>query len=292
MKNEIPHVTFDTTNEKRMGFEIVPIKRIFDEQKRLKPNPNQPHQLKFYNLILFTKGHGRHFIDFNWYPVEAGSIIYLAKEQVNAFELSPDLDGYCIIFTESYFVECFSQLPEEFIFRLFHAELSSPVMQVPSESDVWTYFQLLNDENQREHQFNHDTIVDSLFTILISKLEEIRQKELPLTHDVEKSAIFQRFTDLIRQHSSQERSAQFYAQELAISYKHLNTICKEAVHKTAKTVIDDFVILQAKRSLINSEMKSTELAYTLGFEDPTNFTKFFKSRTGFTPKAFKKSFKK
>ncbi|MEL6304334.1 MAG: AraC family transcriptional regulator [Bacteroidota bacterium] len=36
-------------------------------------------------------------------------------------------------------------------------------------------------------------------------------------------------------------------------------------------------------------MKSSELAYTLGFEDPTNFTKYFKQKTGFTPKEFKSS---
>ena len=57
----------------------------------------------------------------------------------------------------------------------------------------------------------------------------------------------------------------------------------------SQKVIDDYIILQAKRNLINSSLKSTELAYKLGFEDPTNFTKYFKKNTGLTPNSFIKS---
>ena len=62
------------------------------------------------------------------------------------------------------------------------------------------------------------------------------------------------------------------------------------VSVTAKQFIDAFVILEAKRLLINSEIKSTELAYSLGFEEPTNFVKYFKKHTGFTPNTFKKDY--
>ena len=102
--------------------------------------------------------------------------------------------------------------------------------------------------------------------------------------------LFKKFNSLIEQNIAKSRSADFYANELAITYKHLNLICKELVNKTAKNVIDDFLILKAKRNLINTTMKSNELAFKLGFEDPTNFTKYFKKHTGLTPKEFTKSY--
>ncbi|MGB2684580.1 MAG: helix-turn-helix domain-containing protein, partial [Olleya sp.] len=71
---------------------------------------------------------------------------------------------------------------------------------------------------------------------------------------------------------------------------HLNTICKATIAITAKQFIDQFVVLEAKRLLINSEIKSTELAYSLGFEESTNFVKYFKKHTGFTPNKFKKNY--
>ncbi len=291
MKQEIPHVSYNPANQKHAGFEIVPIDKIVRNKDQYDHHPELPHQLTFYNLIFFTEGNGRHFIDFNWYPVKKGSIIYLAKEQVNAFELSEGLKGFCIIFTENYFVECFSALPNDFVFRLFNPELLSPVVNTPTNSDFTEYFNLLNKEYNNEVLFNRKNILDSLFVILISKLEGIKQTQSTHPLGSSKTILFQRFSSLLESNFAQHRKAQFYAKELAITYKHLNTICKDVIQKTAKNVIDDFIILQAKRNLINSELKSSELAYMLGFEDPTNFTKYFKKKTGLTPNSFKKGLK-
>lgn len=288
MEKEIPHIAFNPKNDKYEGFEIVPLQRIAKLKNGLEHNPESPHQLTFYNLIFFTEGEGRHFVDFNWYPVKKGSVIYLAKEQVNAFELSEQLDGFCVIFTEAYFVKCFSTLPNDFVFRLFNPELMSPVVDTSIDPDFDTYFNLLNKEYKKEISSNRANILDSLFTVIISKLEEIKQQQSNVELDSAKKLLFQRFSSLIETHFSAHRDAQFYAQELAITYKHLNSVCKEVIHKTAKNVIDDFIILQAKRNLVNSHMKSSEIGYMLGFEDPTNFTKYFKKKTGFTPNSFKK----
>lgn len=99
--------------------------------------------------------------------------------------------------------------------------------------------------------------------------------------------VFQKFNSLLKYYYTESRNASFYANKLAITYKHLNSICKELMHKTAKSIINDFIVLQAKRKLINSDIKSAQLAHFLGFEDPTNFTKYFKKLTGLTPKSFK-----
>ena len=85
------------------------------------------------------------------------------------------------------------------------------------------------------------------------------------------------------------RNAEFYANQMNITYKHLNEICKEIINSTAKQFIDDFVLLEAKRQLTNSGIRSTDLAYQLGFREPTNFVKYFKKHTGLTPNQFKSS---
>lgn len=289
MTKEIPHIKFTPEIHDNFGFEIVPIDKINQNKDQFLHNPELPHQLKFYSLIFFTEGSGRHFIDFNWYPVQQNSLVYLAKEQVNAFEFSEKLKGFCIVFTEEYFVECFSNLSNDFVFRLFNPQLFSPILQIPKTSDFENYFNLLQKEYNNSKSFNHKTIIDSLFAILISKAENLKQNQTFHIKDSSKIKFFQKFTSLIEKNLAKSRSADFYAGELSITYKHLNTICKELINKTAKNVIDDYVILQAKRSLINSTIKSSELAYKLGFEDPTNFTKYFKKHTGLTPNSFLKS---
>nr|WP_321236747.1 helix-turn-helix transcriptional regulator [uncultured Psychroserpens sp.] len=290
MIKDIPHITFNPATTENFGFEIIPIDKIEQNKGQYSHNPELPHQLKFYNLIFFTQGSGRHFIDFNWYPVQENSLVYLTKEQVNAFEFSKNLKGFCIIFTERYFVDCFSNLSKDFVFRLFNPQLFSPILQIPKQSDFNTYFNLLLNEFNNSNSFNQKTIIESLFVILVSKAEHLKQNQTFHLKDSSKIKIFQKFTSLIGKNLSNSRSADLYAKELAITYKHLNTVCKELVNKTAKNVIDDFVILQAKRNLINSTLKITEIAYKLGFEDPTNFSKYFKKNTGLTPNSFVKSF--
>ncbi|MGM5471315.1 AraC family transcriptional regulator [Flavobacteriaceae bacterium LMO-SS05] len=289
MTKDIPHITFNPATTNNFGFEIVPIEQIAKSNKVHQHNPELPHQLKFYTLIFFTQGTGRHFIDFNWYPVQQNSLVYLTKDQINAFEFSEALKGYCILFTEEYFINSFSNLTDDFVFRLFNPELFSPILQIPQNSEFVTYFKLLLKEYSNSQSFNHKNIINSLLTILISKAENLKQNLTFHSSDASKVVVYQNYMSLIEKNLTQSRSANFYAKELAISYKHLNSICKDLINKTAKNVIDDFVILQAKRNLINSTINSSELAYSLGFEDPTNFSKYFKKNTGLTPKSFVKS---
>ncbi len=292
MKNSIPNIKFNPAAKEHLEFEIVPIEKIARSKASHEHNPELPHQLKFYNFIFFTEGSGKHFVDFNWYPVQKNSLVYLTKEQINAFQFSDHLKGFCIIFTEDFFISSFSHLPKDFIVRLFNPQLFSPILQIPAASDFINYFDLLRKEYDATEPTYQKTILNSLFVILLSKAELIKQNQTFHINDSGKINLFQRFTNLIKNNFTQTRSAAFYAKELAVTYKYLNTICKKLINKTAKNVIDDFIILQAKRNLINSDIKSTALAYKLGFEDPTNFTKYFKKSTGLTPKAFKNLYNK
>jgi len=52
-------------------------------------------------------------------------------------------------------------------------------------------------------------------------------------------------------------------------------------------IINDRVILEAKRQLLHSSLKIKEIAFYLGFEDPSYFVKFFKRQTGYLPAEFR-----
>jgi len=76
---------------------------------------------------------------------------------------------------------------------------------------------------------------------------------------------------------------------LTITTKHLNEVVKEFTLDTAKTFIDGYVILEAKRSIVSTDNGFKEIAYEIGFDELTNFTKFFKKNVGVSPKAFRTS---
>lgn len=288
MDNLLPPVSFKE-EAMDLGVDIISLEDIAANSHLYKPDPSKPHQLKFYNLIFFKTGSGNHFVDFKWYPVQKNSIVYITKDQINAFDCNAGLKGFCLIFTESFFVKALAHLSKDFVFEVFNPQLYSPVWSDNTPSDIFKYLLLFEKEYKDNTSSYKESILSALFVVILSKARSLQKESSYNAGDRLNIKLFSHFVDLLETNFVQSRSALFYANLLQVSYKHLNTICKDLVHKTAKTVIDEFIVLQAKRRLINTGIKSTQLAYELGFEDATNFTKYFKKHTGLTPKMFKNS---
>ena len=78
-----------------------------------------------------------------------------------------------------------------------------------------------------------------------------------------------------------------YARSLGCSSRSLNRACRAAADLSAKEVIVARVVLEAKRLLAHADDPVAAISHRLGFDEPTNFTKFFKRDTGTTPARFR-----
>ncbi|CAM1345057.1 helix-turn-helix domain-containing protein [Tenacibaculum amylolyticum] len=103
---------------------------------------------------------------------------------------------------------------------------------------------------------------------------------------------FIKFKRLITQHHTSSHNAKDYASLLSVSYKYLNDICKEIGQKTAKAFLDSWLLLEVKRNISENKYTSQEIAYKMGFKEPSNFIRFFKKHTGITPNQFSKELTK
>ena len=72
-----------------------------------------------------------------------------------------------------------------------------------------------------------------------------------------------------------------------ISTKTLYNNVMEVAHITPLQMIDNRIILESKRMLKYTGLRVTEIAYQLGFNDPSYFVKFFKKQTGCLPLEFR-----
>ncbi|MNE34730.1 Bifunctional transcriptional activator/DNA repair enzyme AdaA [compost metagenome] len=70
---------------------------------------------------------------------------------------------------------------------------------------------------------------------------------------------------------------------------HLNSLCRELAGQTALQIIHQRLLLEAKRNLIYTNMSIGQLSDSLGFSDPTYFSRFFRRLDGQTPNAFRQS---
>ena len=291
MTKEIPHIQFKSNYSQVKGIEIITIESLVQRKDNLNHFPEKAHQLNFSLLVFYSGGKTKHLVDFVWHEARKNTFFYLSKGQVNAFKFTKGVRGFIILFTEEYFKAQLNKLPNNAVIRLFTSHLFSPKIQIPESSNVPKYIQLLYEEfyNDKD-EFNKKNIVDALYTIIFSKLEQLKQYQTFHLNEIDTLEAFLKFKSLLERHFTESRNADFYARKMNITYKHLNIICKEVANVTAKKFIDEFMILEAKRQLINSTIKSTELAFSLGFEEPTNFVKYFKKHTGLTPNKFKKSY--
>ena len=92
---------------------------------------------------------------------------------------------------------------------------------------------------------------------------------------------------LVEQHHIAERAPAFYAEEIGLSAKRLNEITRRHLDRTVVQLVHDRLALEARRRLCMSEDDVQAVGQTLGFDDPSYFTRFFGRETGVTPNEFR-----
>ena len=249
-----------------------------------------PHKVDFYHILFITRGQGLHYIDLRPYEYNEGSILFISKGQVQAFEVNPDNDGFLILFTEAFLSKNLIHSETLSLYRLYNYHLHLPVIQ-PNQTGI-NVFNVIISEIYKEYnhpdEFAKEEILRLLLKLLLLKAERIKRTLIPQEKNSEWFIRFGVFQNRLEKHIRETRNAKEYAEMMAISYKHLNEICKSVTGSTPKEIIDNYLILEIKRYLAVSDISVKELTYQLGFDEPTNFVKFFKKHTGQSPVQFRK----
>lgn len=124
-----------------------------------------------------------------------------------------------------------------------------------------------------------------IITTRMAREQYIRDKAL--TSD--KLDLVRKYNMLVEAHFRKEKQVKFYAEKLYKSPKTLSNVFALYNHKSPLLIIQERVLMEAKRLLFYTEKTSKEIAYELGFEDASHFSKFFKKHTGQAPTDFKKA---
>lgn len=121
----------------------------------------------------------------------------------------------------------------------------------------------------------------------LSRIPKLLQKEL-LNTDNSSIVYYRRFTQLIRTSTSYKKSIDEYASNLKITSGHLSRICSTIAFKSPREIIMDYYLSQAQLLFSDGEKSIAQVCYSLGFEDPSYFSRIFKRKTGMTPNEFRK----
>lgn len=287
LKN-IPKIQFQTKRPfPSEGFELLDLEILRTQtQAPVDHDPHQHHRLNFFALLMLSDGEARHNVDFESIHIKKGDCLIVAKGQIHAFDPQGRYIGYLLLFTEEFLAQNVTPGALRMIAQLFSSYLGKQVFHTPELNNK--LLESLQPELQTTSGASTNSILGALLTLFLLKLRDQQQQGLPESLDQRSYDHFIQFETLLESNYTSLRDARDYAKSMQISYKHLNTICKTVAKQTAKALIDNFVILEAKRRLIATTLSVKEISYQLGFDEPSNFLKYFKKHTQLTPIQFRK----
>lgn len=138
-----------------------------------------------------------------------------------------------------------------------------------------------------EKSDNYGEIASHLIKALFLRLECHACEKSQREDLSRKESISERFLHLVAQHCSQHRDLEFYANELCITPKYLSAVVSKATGKKSLNWIEEYVITHAKRLLKETDMTVNQIADAMNFIAPSDFCRYFRIRTGMTPRKFR-----
>lgn len=250
-------------------------------------NPMKPHAHGFYQIIWFRRGHGTHMVDFVDYPVSDNTIFFVAPGQIHSFDHNTNYNGVVIHFNANFMADEESSESVFIKYNVFNAYDSLPYYKITSEEEL-RLLGIVNEMN-REYAltgaFAHKDYMQYLLRLFLIRVQRGgERKEMPKLYVTSiANSTFVRFRQLLEKNFRTVHTVQEYASMLNVSARSLTKYVHKSAHRSPLQIINDRIVLEAKRQLQNSTMSIKEISYQLGFDDPSYFVKFFKRLTGYMP---------
>jgi AraC-like DNA-binding protein len=172
---------------------------------------------------------------------------------------------------------------------LFNDLFSVSQFQIDKKVNVFAEIMqsMANELQKTKDNYQSDILQNLLHNFLLYSERERRKQDFTEIKKGEDLDFVMLFKDLLEANFKNQKQVNFYAKELFTTEKRLNQATSKVFGKTPKEIIDDRIILEAKRILAHSTENIKEIGYVLGFDEPTNFIKYFKKHTLITPVEFR-----
>lgn len=286
----VPTPTGEQTGYKSVGgFQIISYGAFHTNPFLTDVIKAKPHQLYFDLVLVLTKGSGIHHIDFEPYEYHAGTIFILKKGQFHSWKFNEDHEGYLLFFSEDYYSRLGIHNTNDLISHS-NGVLFPPLLEIESKQDIKAIQSIIGliEYEYLQNRKQSEVLASYVNSFLIKLNFEYTLKYPGISHR-SGYALFQKFRDLLKDSEPLSRNGLDYSKQMGISYKALNRICKQSTGLTLKKFIDLHVITKAKQYLFLESFSVSDVAYSLGFKEVGNFSKYFKAQTGISPKSFQDS---
>lgn len=250
---------------------------VFDAvelRSRVESVPDRGYErADFQSFVFVRSGSYTHTVDFEVHECNAGSCLLIRPGQVHRFGPRGDWDGWILIAGPQHVPDTVADLPQ-------HIRLGGPLASAVTE----LLDRMVSDAQLPVERDRLNGLLALQTRVLASRLalgdaDQERTKLIDLT-------VLERYRDFratVEREFRRWHLVAPYAQHLGYSPKSLDRACRAAAALSAKRVIVERIILEAKRLLTHSQLPIATISHQLGFDEATNFVKYFNRETGTTP---------
>ncbi|MGI4869861.1 MAG: helix-turn-helix domain-containing protein [Janthinobacterium lividum] len=252
---------------------------------RRKANFLVPHRKGYYELLLVRHCHSRHWLDMQRLDLQPNTLYFTTPAHVHLKEQTEPLTGTVVSFAPELLVAdasgTLAQLP-----LLTNPAQAHALQLTPADVDfLETLFVHLRRECAQHQPWRTVMLLTYLQTALLY-LSRLYQAQYPAPYPPE-GPLLARFTALLNAHYTSLHQVSDYAARLGLRPGVLNAQLRQQTGKTASTLLHERLVLEARRRLFHTDLSVAEIAFALGFEDPSYFSRFFRRLTGQAPAAYR-----
>ena len=284
-KNKIPVYSLDTFKNqfaKKASYQV----EVFDHNRHYKVD--YPHRHDFFYEVLYIKqGSGTYHIDFHEYEISPESIFFVSPGQVHEITFSEDIYGYIFFLNTDEFLPIDRNETFYWLFDQLNYKIDSSRMEILHHQKLEWLFKDAIENYLAEDKYTDSICKNNLSSILLYCSRLYENVNPILSKKGKGFELIRNFKDLISKHYIDNLSVSQYAEKLSITPNHLNETTKQLTGLNANSLINNKVLVEVKRLLAYTEDDITGISYKFNFKDQSYFSRFFKGKTGMSPKDFR-----
>ena len=240
--------------------------------------------------IYMLRGEGRFLVDGTPYEYNGNTLLFLSPFQYFQWTEASIMEAMLLQFHGDFY--CIEYHKKEVACNglLFNALFLQPHIAVQEAvfDEIALLFGRIEEELASTDKYSEAVLRSYLQLILAlsskAKSLQIADVPSPLNHN-----LLTDFQQLVETHFITQRDLPFYAEALHLSVDSFSKKIKRQLGKTPLQLLQERLILEAKKQLHLTYKSIKEVAYYLNFDDPFYFSRFFKKHVGVSPKEFRES---
>jgi len=237
-----------------------------------------------YSIFWMKEGFNSVQIDFETFRFQRNSIYFIPPGRHVTLEFDSAPKGWILKFSRNYYHQ---EIREKLIFinmDFFEAigEVPKIILSPKIGSRVNEIAGMINELLVSEMP-NREVAIASLLNTLLIYCQSNCNIEITQLKNSRKLEIVSSFKELVGNHFTHIHQVSEYARMMNLSPRYLNQVVKQILGKTAKSYIQEQLLVQARRELKFSTDSIKQIAFKLGFSEPFYFSNYFKKQMGCSP---------